>query len=183
MSVSLSDWLSCYIEFIDFEFQSSHSLIIQHAEAVLCRDVIVINFINDIWFWSEDHQLMLLSQQWDKMQDNLIYKTEDFWRNFHVINLKSEASSESLHKQDLVISESHDLKIPWLTVMWPESWQLISYFETFFYFITCISYFCRTLRNVSNMSNNNSITILFFFSHTVQIWLSSNVRAILMNLF
>jgi len=70
--------LSCYIKFISFEFQFSHSLAVQHAEAVLCRDVVIVSSMNDIQFQSEDHQLMLLSQQWDKMQDNLIYETEDF---------------------------------------------------------------------------------------------------------
>ena len=113
---------SIYIKFISFEFQSSHFLTVQHAEMILYRDVIIISFMNNIQFQSEDHQLMLLDQQWDKMQDNLIYEIEDFWENLHVINLKSEASLRLLCKQDLVISRSHDLEISWLTVMWPESW-------------------------------------------------------------
>ena len=44
----LFDQLSCYIKFINFEFQFSHSLIAQHAETVLCRNVIAVSFINDI---------------------------------------------------------------------------------------------------------------------------------------
>ena len=113
-----------YIKFIDFEFQSSYSLAVQCAGTVLCKSVVIISSMNDIWFWSEDHQLMLLDQQWDKMQDNLIYEIEDFWENLHVTDSESEASSELLCKWDLVILRSHDSEIPWLTVMWPGPWQL-----------------------------------------------------------
>ena len=90
---------------------------------MLHKSVVTVSSINDIQFWFKDHQLMLLSQQWDKMQDNLIYKTKDFWENLHVINSESETSLKSLHKWDFVILRSHDFKISWLTVMWPESWQ------------------------------------------------------------
>ena len=45
------------------------------------------------------------------MQDNLIYKIEDFWENLHATDSESEASSESLCKQDLMISKSCDSEI------------------------------------------------------------------------
>ena len=61
------------------------------------------------------------------MQDNLIYRIKDFWGNLHAADLESGASSESLHKQDLMISESRDSEISWLTVMWSESWQSSSW--------------------------------------------------------
>jgi len=123
MSVSLFNWLNYYIEFISFEFQSSHFLITQHAEVILCRNVVAVSSMNDIQFQSEDHQLMLLNQQQSKMQDNLIYRIEDFWENLHAVNSESETSSESLCKQDFMISRSCDSEISWLTVMWSESWQ------------------------------------------------------------
>ena len=61
--------------------------------------------------------------------------------------------------------------------------QLINHLETIFCFIMCISCFCRTLKNVSDMSSNNSVVILFFSSYMMQIWLSSNVKAVSVNLF
>ena len=60
--------------------------------------------------------------------------------------------------------------------------QLISYLKIFF-FIMWVSCFCNILRNALDMLNNNNVAILFFFSHTVQIWLSRNVSMISMNLF
>ena len=78
---------------------------------MLHRNVVAVNSMNDIQFQFEDHQLMLLDQQQNKMQDNLIYRTEDFWENLHASDLKFEASSESLHKQDLVILRSCDSEI------------------------------------------------------------------------
>ena len=126
MSADLSDWLNHYIKLISFEFQPSHSLAAQRAGAVLCRDVVAASSMNDIWFWSEDHQLMLLDQQQDKMQDNLIYRIKNFWENLHAADLKSEASLRLLHKQDLMILRFCDFKISWLTVMWSESWQSLS---------------------------------------------------------
>ena len=56
------------------------------------------------------------------MQDNLIYRTEDFWENLHAADSESETSSELLHKWNFVILKSHDSEISWLTVMWSESW-------------------------------------------------------------
>ena len=123
MPADLPDWLSHYIKLISFEFRPSHSLIIQRAETVLCRDVVTASFMNDIWFWFKNHQLMLLDQQWDKMQDNFIYETEDFWENFHAADSETEVSLKLLHKQDLMILRSCDPEIPWLTVMWPGPWQ------------------------------------------------------------
>ena len=123
MSADLSDWLSCYIKLIDFEFWPSHSLAAQHAGAVLHRSVVIISFMNDIQFQFKNHQLMLLSQQWDKMQDNLIYETEDFWGNLHAADSESETSLKLLCKWDLVISRSCDPEILWLTVMWPGPWH------------------------------------------------------------
>ncbi len=61
--------------------------------------------------------------------------------------------------------------------------QLINHFKTLFYFMMCVNCFCRTLKNASNMLNNSNVIILSFSSHTVWIWLSSNMRAVFINLF